>query len=294
MRSRAQIVVLSAVSLVACSRPASAQQSPPDSSCQTPLVAKNETPDAPQISIVEVSFSGSLQIPVAEQEQVAESIKQKNHGKVLERVVDEALERARAGWQDLGYFKVQVRGDAKILTSSPVDQRIALSIHVDEGSQYTLHGISFKNNRAISNNHALRSLFPIRDGEIFSREKIATGLENLRKAYGQFGYLNFTSVPDTKLDEAVKRISLTIDVDEGRQFYLSEVEVLGLDESGRQAVLNDLPLKRGQIYNSRLWELVWVKYGSRLPDCECRTLRRLEEKAGSIAMTLDFRPCATR
>jgi outer membrane protein insertion porin family len=45
----------------------------------------------------------------------------------------------------------------------------------------------------------LRHLFPIKDGDIISREKIGKGLENLRKVYGQFGYINFTSVPDTSL-----------------------------------------------------------------------------------------------
>ena len=42
---------------------------------------------------------------------------------------------------------------------------------------------------------ALRNLFPLKDGDIFSREKIAKGLGNLRFAYRQLGYINSTSVP---------------------------------------------------------------------------------------------------
>jgi outer membrane protein insertion porin family len=97
--------------------------------------------------------------------------------------------------------------------------------------RYNLSGITFKNNKAISNLDTLRGLFPIKDGDIFSRAKIGTGLENLRKAYGELGYINFTSVPDTKFDDENKLISLDIDVDEGKQFRVERVNLLGLKES---------------------------------------------------------------
>jgi len=132
------------------------------------------------------------------------------------------------------------------------------------------------------------------DGDTFSREKIASGLENLRKAYGDMGYINFTSVPDTKFDDERRLISLVIDVDEGKLFHVGSVNVLGLDEQARQELLKELPFKRGQIYTSKLWEkLLLLKYGSMIPECECRTQLGVNEQAGAVAVTLDFRPCST-
>jgi len=55
------------------------------------------------------------------------------------------------------------------------------------------------------------------DDDISSREKITKGLDNLRKMYGELGYLHFVSVPDTRFDDAKKLIYLDIDVDEGKQ-----------------------------------------------------------------------------
>jgi outer membrane protein insertion porin family len=242
-----------------------------------------------------VTFSGPLQLAASGQEQIAASIKEHTDGNSLEDATDAALERVRAGWQDFGYFKVQVSGDARTLTSSPVSERIALSVHIDEGVQYDLGAITFKHNKAISNIEALRALFPIKDGDVFSREKIAKGLENLRKAYGQLGYINFTSVPDTSFDDEKKLVHLAIDFDEGKQFYVSRVNVEGLDEPARQALLKDLPVKRGQVYNSRLWELSLLKHASMFPECECRyhAPLRLDDRTGTVAVTLDFRPCST-
>ena len=49
----------------------------------------------------------------------------------------------------------------------------------------------------IGNAKALRNLFPLKDGSILDRMAIAKGLENLRSAYGELGYINFTPVPST-------------------------------------------------------------------------------------------------
>jgi outer membrane protein insertion porin family len=120
------------------------------------------------------------------------------------------------------------------------------------------------------------------------------GLENLRKAYGEMGYINFVAFPETRFDDERKTISLDVDLDSGKQFYFSEVNVLGLDEAARQQLLNDLPIQRGQVYNSRLWELSLLKHASMFPACECRWGQplKLDEKTGTVTVTLDFRPCS--
>ncbi len=283
-----QVVVLVAACALAAKPLVHAQ------TCPRPSVPEDGQASGPEISIAQVTFSGALQLATSDQDQIAASIKEQTHGNSLDEATDEALERVRSGWQDHGYFKVQVDGDATTLTRSPSSQRIALRVHVEEGRQYSLGGIKFRHNRAVSNVEALRALFPIHDGDVFSREKTATGLQNLSKAYGQLGYINFTSIPDTKFDDEQKLIYLDIDVDEGKQFYVGNVNVVGLDEVAGQELLKDLPITQGQVFNSRLWELSLLKLGPRLPDCGCadRQVRALDERAGTVTLTFDFRPCS--
>jgi len=233
-------------------------------------------------------------MPILDQDEIVASIKRETHGPALDGVVDEALERVRAGWQDRGYFKVKVNGDAKTVPNSATDSHIALFAHVDENIQFRLGGITFKNNRAITNAAALRTLFPIKDGDVFSREKVVKGLGNLRKAYGEYGYINYTGVPSTTFDDDQKLAYLEIDVDEGKQFYVSDINVVGLGEPARQKVLHDLLVKPGEIYNGRLWELSLSKVASLFPECACRASQplQLDERTGTVAVTLDFRPCS--
>ncbi len=295
MRRRvAQFVAFTAVCLLNGKPHVWAQKA--DCPSDSAFASENRQSTHSEISIAGVTFSGFIQLPISDQDQIASSIKQQSHGDSLEGVIEEALERVRTGWQDRGYFKVEVSGDASTLTSTPNSQRILLDAHVDEGLRYKLARITFKHNRAISNNKALRALFPIRDGEIFSREKIAAGLENLRKAYGEYGYINYTGVPGTTFNDERKLAFLNIDVDEGKQFFVSSINVTGLDESARQALLNDLLVKPGQIFNGRLWELSLLKHASMFsmfPKCTCRNSeqKQLDERSGTVAIALDFRPC---
>jgi outer membrane protein assembly factor BamA len=68
-------------------------------------------------------------------------------------------------------------------------------VHVRKNPQYRLGRIIFKNIRVFLDSAKLRDLFPVKDGEIFDREKIAEGLENLRTVSGEYGYINYIGVP---------------------------------------------------------------------------------------------------
>jgi hypothetical protein len=255
----------------------------------------DDQPAGSGISVAEVTFSGDLELPLADQDQIATSIKQQGPGDSIHGVTDEAVERVKAGWQNHGYYKVRVRGEAKTLASAPGSQRIALTFNVDEGLQYSLGKITFKHNKVLTDVGFLRALFPIRDGDIVSREKIAKGLENLRMSYGDLGYLNFTAIPNTKVHDQARLISLNIDVDEDKQFHLDEVSFLGLDETVRQDLMKDFPLERGQVYNSTVVDQFLLRHSSMFPDCPCGNQRSWELKqnteTGTIDLNFDFRPC---
>jgi hypothetical protein len=265
--------------------------------CSPSSPTRGKHPSESEISVVGVTFSGFLRMPVAEQDEVAASIKQRMYvgsPDPLDQATEEGLEIARSGWQNHGYLKTHVNGYATTLESTPAGRRVALSIHVDEGPQYRFGGIAFKRNRAITNVAAVLGVFPIKEGDAFSKEKISTGLDNLRKAYGELGYANFTSVPEIRFDEARRLVYLDIDMAEGKQFVVNDINILGLSESARAQMLQEFLLKPGQIYNERLAELSLKRArGSVLPNCGCseRPAFQLDEEAGLVTLTFDFRSC---
>jgi outer membrane protein insertion porin family len=218
--------------------------------------------------------------------------------------LEEDTERVRYEYQNRGYFKAVVQ-DPKteihdtghagfhipLLQKGP-GKAVDITMPIDEGEKYRLGSISFKNNKAIANSKALRGVFPIKDGDVFSREKIAKGLEELRKQYGALGFINFTSVPDTQVDEEKKLVNLTIDVDEGKQFYVRRIEFQGNTTTRDKVIRREIALEEGQVYNSRLWELSLLRlnqlgYFEQLkPDDPNTTDRKLDEKNGTVDLAL--------
>jgi len=218
--------------------------------------------------------------------------------------LDEDTERVRNEYQNRGYFKANVAqpkteihdtghaGAHVPLLQGGRGKSVDITMPIDEGERYTLGGITFKNNKAVQNVKALRAIFPIRDGDVFSKEKVAKGLENLRKAYGELGYINFTSIPDTRFDDEKKLIYLDIDVDEGKQFYVRRIEFQGNTTTRDKVIRREIALEEGSVYNSRLWEMSLLRlnqlgYFDQLkPDDPNTTVRTLDEKDGLVDLTL--------
>lgn len=246
------------------------------------------------VTVSELTFNSGLHLAHDDQQKIASSIRQHTYFGDPAGVAAGILERVRAAWQDHGFFKAQVHGDTRIVADSALDIRIALAIQIDEGPQYRLRQITFKGNRLVLNAQALRKLFPLQDGQLFSRSAIGQGLDNLRTAYRSSGFINFTSIPNSDVDEQSRTIALAIDMDEGRQFLVSGIRIIGLDEFAAENALKDLSLKRGEVYNEKLADLFLLTEGSWLPSGaspESRIHLELNERAGTVAVAFDFAPC---
>ncbi len=179
--------------------------------------------------------------------------------------LDEDTERVRQAYRDRGYFKaltseptthVRDAGGLNPFTLRPSKgKRIDILMPVEEGERYRLGGITFTGNKAFSNTKVLRAQFAEKDGDWFNASLFGKGIEQLRKAYGEYGYINFVGTPVPRIDEAKKLIYLDIDIDEGKPFYVSRIEFTGNTITRDKVIRRELLLEEGQVYNSRLWEL---------------------------------------
>ncbi len=181
-----------------------------------------------------------------------------------ESKLEEDSERVRGAYRDRGFFRASVgeplthirnQGGLPIPLLHPRNGKVIdITMPVEEGQQYKLGGIAFTGNKRVTNERALRSLFRLKDGQIFDAALVGKGLEAMRKAYGQLGYINFTAVPTPRVDEAKKLVFLNIDIDEGKPYYVSRIEFRGNTTTRDTVIRRELLLQEGQVYNSQLWE----------------------------------------
>ena len=179
--------------------------------------------------------------------------------------LDEDGERVRQAYRDRGYFKA-INGDPKTQVRdttgfnpftfhTTTGKRIDLLIPIEEGERYRLGGITFAGNKAVTNLKVLRAQFANKDGEFFNTSVFSKGLEQLRKAYGDLGYINFVGSPRPTFDEAKHLISLEINIDEGKPFYVSRIEFTGNTITRDKVIRRELLIDEGNVYSSRLVDL---------------------------------------
>jgi outer membrane protein insertion porin family len=179
--------------------------------------------------------------------------------------LDEDTERVRQAYRERGYFMAETsdptthvrdEGGLNWFTLRPsTGKRIDILMPVEEGDRYRLGGITFTGNKMIPNTRALRAQFTQKDGEWFNAALFSKGLENLRKAYGGQGYINMVANPVPRRDDAKKLVYLDIDIDEGKQFYVSRIEFSGNTVTRDKVIRRELLLEEGQVYSQQRWDL---------------------------------------
>ena len=178
--------------------------------------------------------------------------------------LEEDTERVRQAYRDKGYANAAVeqpqtqirdQGGLNWFTFRPnKGKRIDILMTIEESGRYRLGSITFSGNKAVSNEKALRGTFAVKDGDWFNATAVGKGLENLKKAYGTLGYINFGAIPKLTYDDQKKTVSMEIDIDEGKPFYVSRIEFQGNTITRDRVIRRELMLDEGSVYNSQLWE----------------------------------------
>ena len=188
--------------------------------------------------------------------------------------LDEDLEVGVRGlYQDHGYFKVVV--DVKELKTIDVDRAgvpgpwpgfgakhgkaTDITISVDEGQQYRMGKLVFRSadpdQGMIFKPDFLQRVFPLKEGDLFSADKIRKSLDTFRKLYGDYGYIDFTAEPHFEVNDAKRVVDLTLVFDQQKQFFVRRIEFTGNTTTRDKVIRRELLLDEGQIFNNRAWEM---------------------------------------
>src|SRR5438874_522193 len=178
----------------------------------------------------------------------------------------------RGLYRDNGYFKVSVgepvlenidtthsRLGVPLVTGKGHGKAVNITIPIEEGERYrmgTLKIVSADPDKALSLKvDALKAAFPLKQGDIFSTEKVRKALETYGKIYGEYGFIDFTPEPDTEIDEEKKIINLTMKFDEQKQYFVRRIDFSGNTTTRDKVIRRELMIDEGQLFNKRLWEL---------------------------------------
>jgi outer membrane protein assembly factor BamA len=210
--------------------------------------------DGPKVVIDEVRFDGPIHAPTSAVEAAIDEAKKIEFNGDDDWLNEFAEITIRARWQNYGYFRANATATVEPLGSDFNAQHFRVTVHVDEDLQYHLGSLRFVDSNPFPRGDVnpvsvteLRELIPLREGEIFDVSKIRQGIEALTKKYNAIGYVDFTAVPKTEIDDKLQRISLTLELDEQKQYRIGEVKVVA--DPGFLAALGS-KLVSGEIFDA--------------------------------------------
>ncbi|MES1261439.1 MAG: outer membrane protein assembly factor BamA, partial [Acidobacteriota bacterium] len=183
--------------------------------------------------------------------------------------LEEDKERIRDAYQKEGYFtakalehtvKLHPTGGAlggfhiPLFKENKIGQAQDITIPVEEGQRYYLAKMNFEGVKLFRSTEFLGRLFAMNTGDVFSTEKLRNGIKNLTKVYSQFGYIDYVGEPQIDVVPQSNKIDLTINVDEGKQFFVRRIEFTGNTTTRDKVIRRELLIDEGDVYNSTLWD----------------------------------------
>ena len=189
-------------------------------------------------------------------------------GVYKETKYEEDAEKVQAYYRDQGYITTQV-GNPEIRTIETTKDGktrfIELRIPVIEGNRYKLGKLDFAENKVVKSD-ALKTIFPIKEGEYYSEKKIRKGLEKSREVYGGGGYWEFTGYPSFKRHDEVDPtdppevqaaaktsqpiVDVTMHMQEGEQFFVNRVNFIGNNTTRDHVIRREVRVVEGAPFNT--------------------------------------------
>jgi outer membrane protein insertion porin family len=171
-------------------------------------------------------------------------------------------------YRDNGYFKAHVTSaTTKIVDTggggfrlpvfhpNKLGKGVDIDISLEEDRLYYLNTVNYVGVKAFRTPETLFASTFGKPGDVFSTAKLRKGFEDLRKLYGNFGYINFVAEPDIEPVPGTNKVDLTLTFDEGKQFFVRRIDFSGNTTTRDKVIRRQLLIDEGDIFNTRLWEL---------------------------------------
>ena len=175
------------------------------------------------------------------------------------------LEKVRELYQNHGYFfalpeepKMKMRDTSHhwpfFFWSWGHGKAVDITIPVDQGHQYKLGRFNIRGNKLFKTKQ-LEPILGMKPGDVFDLSKMRKAIDNLTQLYGDFGYINFVATPDPEPNRKKRVINLTLDFDEGHQFFIHRIQFSGNTKTRDKVIRRELLVNEGEMFDTRLWKL---------------------------------------
>jgi outer membrane protein insertion porin family len=245
--------------------------------------------EGPKVKIRRLEFAGNSEVS---DRKLARQMKENKGGGMFSFILgngtykadkfEEDADKIVAYYRDRGYVEARVgQPELKILEDSKDNKTrfVELRIPVTEGERYRIGKLEFEGNKVVDEK-ALRPLFKVKEGEIYSEKKIRKGFEKAKEVYGSGGYMEFTGYPDLAPRGAATAngptngngngngnagppgpsaaaapagppiVDVTLRLQEGKQYFVNRITFAGNTTTRDPVIRREIRLLESHVFNT--------------------------------------------
>lgn len=126
---------------------------------------------------------------------------------------------------------------------------VDVTFPVTPGRQYKIKELQWSGNQLFSTD-VLQKMVHAQPGETVNTVRIGDNLKDIQKLYGSRGYVAAKIEPDIQLDDSSGTAVVRLDLKEGAEYHMGELEFRGLDNSLTAKLRNAWKIRPGEVYDA--------------------------------------------
>lgn len=145
-----------------------------------------------------------------------------------------------------GYIQIKIEEPQVFLT--PDKRWIYITTRIDEGKKFNIGKVDFKGDILDSADNLFKNV-KIKEGEVFSRDRLRQDIISLTDLYGDKGYAFANIVPLTSLDQEKQIVHITFDIRKGELVYFEKINIIGNTKTRDKVIRRELKIAEAELYN---------------------------------------------
>ena len=215
-----------------------------------------EINEGPKSGILRVNFLGNVQFSddalrnvVVTKESAWYKFFQSNDNYDPDRI-EYDREQLRKFYRNRGFY--DFRMISSVAELQPSQNGFALTYALNEGRQYRFGKMTVKAELKKLNGDILRQILPIKEGQLYSDDKIEKATDALTFAAGAAGFAFVDVRPHYTPNAAKRTVDVTFDVKEGPRVYIDRIDIRGNTQTLDYVIRRQLNVNEGDAYNRAL------------------------------------------
>ncbi len=156
------------------------------------------------------------------------------------------IERIKYFYKTKGYLQVNI-GNPEVTISE--DRRwVFITVKINEGPEFKINSVLFYGDSMFSDDQ-LRNMTKLREGDIYSEEKLRIDIKNLTEAYQDKGYAFANVLRTLDVVPGENKIDLTFSFEKGKLAHFGHINIKGNHKTRDKVIRRELKILEGGVFS---------------------------------------------